>query len=75
MDTWRSTVCTYCKVRGEGPLLDRLVVGGLTPHQGQVEGQAGVIHTHHHGRHGRGFKNRSQVQGETVQDFNEWNYD
>lgn len=40
---------TYSKVRGEGPLLDWLVVGGLTPHEGQVESQAGVIHTHHHG--------------------------
>lgn len=59
MDTRRSAVCTYCKVRGEGPLLDWLGVGGLTPHQGQVEGQAGVIHTHHHGRHGGGFKEES----------------
>lgn len=40
---------TYSKVRGVSPLLDWLVVGGLTPHEGQVERQAGVIHTHHHG--------------------------
>lgn len=40
---------TYSKVRGEGPLLDWLVVSGFTSHKAEVKGQARVFHTHHHG--------------------------
>ncbi|TNN63522.1 hypothetical protein EYF80_026264 [Liparis tanakae] len=44
-----SSTASAAKVRGEGPLLDRLVVGGLAPHQAEVKGQAGVVRTHHQG--------------------------
>lgn len=47
----RKSIWSYCKIRNEGPLLDWLVVGGLTPHEGEVKRQAGVIRTRHHGGH------------------------
>lgn len=49
-------MAAHSEVRDEAPLLHGLVVGGLSPDQGQGEGQAREVSTHHHGRQSGSWK-------------------
>lgn len=39
---------THGKIRDKCPLLNGLVVGGLSPHKAEVKGQTRVVRTHDH---------------------------
>lgn len=39
---------THGKIRDKRPLLNGLVVGGLSPHKAEVKGQTRVVRTHDH---------------------------
>lgn len=51
-----SCTTTHSKVRDETPLLHGLVIGGLSPDQGESERQPGVVSTYYHGRHAGSWK-------------------
>lgn len=52
---------THSEVWDKTPLLHGLVVGGLSPDQGQCERQARVVCAHHHGRHAGSWKSHTHI--------------
>lgn len=56
LDILRDDTRTHSKVWDKTPLLHWLIIGGLSPDQGEAEREAGVVCAHHHGRHAGSWK-------------------